>query len=294
MDLRTLRAFVEVVRQGGFSQAAKTVFATQSTISKAVRHLEDEVGVPLLDRIGHRSRMTAAGEVVYQRAVRMLAERDDLLAELDEIRGLKRGTLHLGLPPIGSNTLFAPVFARFRKRFPGVDIRLVEHGSTRLEALLLGGGIELAATLLPAAESFDTQAVRKEPLVALLPVDHNQASAYQLGFAQLADTPFILFEEGFALNRVILDEAARKGVKPVIAARSGQIDFIVELAAAGLGVGFLPKMIAEQRPHRDVRIVALDEPRTAWDMAMVWRKGGYLSHAARAWLEIIREIYTDA
>jgi len=56
VQLRTLRAFVEVVRQGGFSQAAKVVFATQSTVSKAVKQLEDEIGVPLLDRIGHRRR----------------------------------------------------------------------------------------------------------------------------------------------------------------------------------------------------------------------------------------------
>ena len=81
MELRTLRAFVEVVRQGGFTQAGKKVFATQSTISKAIKQLEDEIGVPLLDRVGHRSRPTAAGEIVYQRAIRMLAERDDLIAE---------------------------------------------------------------------------------------------------------------------------------------------------------------------------------------------------------------------
>ena len=56
MELRTLRAFVEVVRQGGFTQAAAKVFATQSTVSEAVKQLEDEIGVPLLDRIGHRSR----------------------------------------------------------------------------------------------------------------------------------------------------------------------------------------------------------------------------------------------
>src|SRR5258708_12237235 len=68
MELRTLRAFVEVVRQGGFTQAAKIVFATQSTVSKAVKQLEDEIGVPLLDRIGHRSKLTAAGEIVYRRA----------------------------------------------------------------------------------------------------------------------------------------------------------------------------------------------------------------------------------
>src|SRR5271154_1522369 len=103
MEIRTLRAFVEVVRQGGFSQAAKVVFATQSTVSKAVKQLEDELGVSLLDRIGHRSTLTSAGDVVYRGALKLLAERDNLLAELDDLRGLKRGTLRLGFPQVGSS-----------------------------------------------------------------------------------------------------------------------------------------------------------------------------------------------
>src|ERR1700761_6308257 len=113
MELRTLKSFVEVVRQGGFSQAAKVMFATQSTVSKAVRQLEDELGLPLLNRIGHRCVLTAAGEIVYRRTLAMLAVRDDLATELDELRGLKRGVLRLGLPPLGSNILFAPVFAAY-------------------------------------------------------------------------------------------------------------------------------------------------------------------------------------
>ncbi|MCC3263345.1 LysR family transcriptional regulator, partial [Paenibacillus polymyxa] len=84
MELRTLRALVEVVRQGGFSQAAKVVHATQPTVSKAVRQLEDELGMPLLDRQAQPLRLTAAGEIVYRRAIAMLAERDDLRAELDD------------------------------------------------------------------------------------------------------------------------------------------------------------------------------------------------------------------
>ena len=291
MDIRTLRAFVEVVRQGGFSQAAKTVFVTQSAISKAVRQLEDEVGIPLLERIGHHSRMTAAGEVVYARALRILAEREDLLAELDEIRGLKRGALHLGLPPIGSNTLFAPVFAKYRKRFPGIDIRLVEQGSTRLEEMLESGDIELGASLLPIAQGFATQPVRCEPLVALLPAGHDAAFKTRIQFEDLADTALILFEKGFALNRVLIAAARRKNIDPVIAARSSQIDFITELVAANLGVSFLPRMIARQRPHPGVRYIELAEPDTQWDMAMIWRQNGFLSHAARAWLEIVEEIY---
>ena len=233
MELRTLRAFVEVVRQGGFSQAAKVVFATQSTVSKAVKQLVDELGVTLLERAGPRSSLTAAGEIVLRRAQAMLAERDDLLAELDELRGLRRGLLRLGLPPLGSSTLFA-----------------------------------------------------------LLPSSHPCAHACAVTFPQLAASPFILFESGFALNAVILGACERHGLTPQVAARSAQIDFIVALVAAGLGIGFLPRMIAEQRAHPGVAQVPLAEPGTDWSMALIWRRGGYLSDAARAWLALVREHYS--
>jgi DNA-binding transcriptional LysR family regulator len=291
MELRTLRAFVEVVRQGGFSQAAKTVFATQSTVSKAVKQLEDEIGAPLLDRVGHRSKLTAAGEVVYRRALSMLAERDDLAAELDELRGLKRGTLRLGLPLVGSSILFAPIFAEFRRRYPGIDVRLTERGGDRLKEILLVGEVDLAAVLLPVTEDVEWQDVRSEPLMAVLPADHPLARQKSTDLAKLKDLPFVLFETGFAQNRLVLNGCKQRGFEPVISARSGQIDFIVELVAAGLGVAFLPRMIAEQRSHPNIRYVRLIEPETEWHMVMIWRRGAYLSYAAKAWLELAREIH---
>jgi DNA-binding transcriptional LysR family regulator len=286
-----LRAFVEVVRQGGFSQAGKVVFATQPTISKAVKQLEEELGLPLLDRMGHRSVPTAAGEIVYRRALAMLAERDDLIAELDELRGLKRGVLRLGLPPLGSSDLFAPLFAIYRSRYPGIDLRLVEHGSKDLERILLAGEVELAASLLPVAQELDWQDVRVEPLMALLPSDHALAKEEKVDFRSLAASPFILFDKGFAINRLVLDGCERRGFTPTIAARSGQVDFIVELVAVGLGIAFLPRAMAEHRHHPSVRPVLLDEPQTEWHLALVWRRSRYLSHAARAWLTLAREAH---
>lgn len=292
MEIRTLRAFVEVVRQGGFSQAAKTVFATQSTVSKAVRQIEDEIGAPLLDRLGHRSTLTVVGEIVYRRAVKILAERESLMAELDELRGLKRGTLRLGLPPVGSSTLFAPLFAIYRNRHPTIDIRLVEHGSDRLEEILHAGEIDLAASLLPVSDEFEWQEVRREPLVAVLKADHAFAEKASITLAELKDQPFLLFESGFALNRIIVDACRRAGIEPSVAARSSQIDFIVELAAAGLGIAFLPRMIAERRSHPAVRHVTLVDPGTEWHIAMIWRRGAYLSHAAKAWLALTQEFHS--
>lgn len=290
MELRALKAFVEVVRQGGFSEAAKVVFTTQSAVSKAVRQLEDELGLPLLNRIGHRATLTDAGEVVYRRAIAILAGRDDLLAELSELRGLTRGTLRLGLPPIGNDALFAPVFAVFRSRYPGIEIRLVEQGAKRLEEMVLADEVDLGASLLPMPDVFEWQTVRCEPMHVLLPSAHPLAGQQTVPLAALKDNPFLLFETGFALNGIILDACRAAGFAPDIAARSSQINFIVELVAAGLGVGFLPRLIAEQRQRSGIAHALVVEPGMEWNMAWIWRRGGYLSHAGRAWLDLAAEI----
>ncbi|WP_439373321.1 LysR family transcriptional regulator [Bradyrhizobium sp. DASA03120] len=287
MELRKLRAFVEVVRQGGFSKAGKVVFATQSTVSKAVKQLEDEIGVPLLDRIGHRSRLTAAGEIVYRHAIRILTERDDLVSELNALRGLKCGILKLGLPPVGSGILFAKLFAIFRKCYPGVEMRLVEYGSERLEEIVLAGEIELAASLLPVSEAFEWQDVKREPLAVLLPIDHKLSRCQSLDLSKLREMPVILFETGFASNRVIMDACRRHGFEPRVVARSSPIDFVIELAAAGMGAAFLPRMIAEQRRHLSLAWVPLHEADTDWHIAMIWRRDACLSPAARAWLDLV-------
>ncbi|GFE61960.1 LysR family transcriptional regulator [Geobacter sp. AOG2] len=286
MEIRALRAFVEVVRQGGFSRAAKAVFVTQSTVSKAVKQLEDELGVRLLERVGHQSRLTEAGEVVFRRAASILAQGDDLRTELEEVRGLKGGTLRLGFPLIGSNTLFARWFAAYRSRYPGVEIKLLEHGSQRLEELVLAGELDLAASLLPVSGEFDWQEVRREPIDVLLAADHPLARREKLTFKALADLPFILYGEGFALNPMIMAACRESGFTPRVATRSSQVDFIIELVAAGLGIALLPRLIAEQRPHPLTKRLPIEHPAIYWHMALVWRRGGYLSHAAQAWLAL--------
>lgn len=289
MELKNLRAFVEVIRQNGFTAAGKTLCATQSTVSKAVRQIEDEIGAPLLDRLALKPRLTAVGEAVYARALRMLAERDDLLLEIAELRGLKRGVLRLGLPPVGSGILFAPLFTRFRKLYPGIDIRLVEHGSARLEEILRLGEIDFAASLLPVDSDFAWHEIRRDPLMTLVAADSPLASKERVRIDDLRDIPLILFESGFAQNRVIINACHRAGFEPVVAARSSQIDFIVELAAAGMGAAFLPRLLDQRRTRVGVVSRVLDEPDVDWRLALVWREGAYLSDAARAWQALAME-----
>ncbi len=290
MNLRTLRVFVEVVRQGGFSQAAEVVSLTQSSVSKAVRTLEDELGTPLLNRIGHKSELTAAGEIAFRRALVLLAERNDLIAEINDLRDLKGGTLRIGLPPVGCGVLFAQMFATYRSRYPRVNIELIEHGSKKLRECLEAGEVDLAALLIPIDETFAYQQVRNEPLVAVLPGAHSLSQRKRINFSDLADSPFILFEEGFALNALIMAACDRRAIVPRVTARSGQIDFIADLVAAGLGVAFLPRMLAQKHKHAGIALVPLDEPDTDWNIALAWRAGAHLPPAAIAWLELAKEL----
>ena len=286
MELRSLRALVEVVRQGGFSRAAQTVHATQSTVSKAVKQLEDELGLRLLDRLGSKTKLTSAGEIVHRRAVAILAAASDMVAELDELRGLKRGVLRLGLPTIGSETLFAQRLAEYRNRYPGVEVRLVEHGSKRLEELILAGELDLGGSLLPVPTEFEWQEVRREPIDLLVAADHRLASAGAVEFKDIASEPFILFAAGYALNPIILDACKTSGFTPRVVTQTSQADLVIALVAAKLGIGFLPRMIAEQRPNPGVRHIVIGAPAIEWHMALVWRRGAYLSPEAKAWLAL--------
>ncbi len=289
MELRNLRTMVEVARQGGFSQAARVLFSTQSTVSKSVKQLEDELGEALFTRLSGGARLTEAGELVYARAVAMLAEAEHIQSELTELRGLLTGKLRLGLPIFGSAKLFAPLFTIFRSRYPGVEIELLEQGSAHLEAAILAGEVELAVSLLPVSESFEWQAVHDAPLMALLWADHPLRHRRNIQLAELSSSPFILFEHGFILNERIEEACRKRGFVPHASARSSQMDFIVALAAAGLGVPLVPQVMIEERKLSPLKAVCVNEPDLRWKAALIWRKEAKLSPAARAWLALTRE-----
>ncbi|MCT1147219.1 LysR family transcriptional regulator, partial [Pseudomonas aeruginosa] len=169
MEFRQLRSFVEVVRQGSFTQAAQVRHASQSTISKQVAQLEQSLGVQVLERNGPHVRLTDAGAVVFRRAEEMLRLRRDLLSELDDLSQLNRGELRLGLPLLGADALFAQRFAEYRRRYPNIAVHLVEGGSKTMEQAVLAGELELAGSLTPADDGFDYQPFCNEPLDVLLP-----------------------------------------------------------------------------------------------------------------------------
>lgn len=151
MDIRALRYFVELVREQSFTRASEKLFVTQPTISKMIRNMEEELGQPLLSRVGRRFTLTDSGQVLFNRAQTILAEMQQLEAELADLQSLQSGRLALGIPPMVGH-VYADLIRTYRSRYPGVELSIVEYGGRRIEQAVLAGELDLAITMLPTRE----------------------------------------------------------------------------------------------------------------------------------------------
>jgi DNA-binding transcriptional LysR family regulator len=289
LDVQTLRYFVEVARQQGFTRASESLHVTQPAISKAVKALEEELGAPLLLRERRRVQLTDAGRVVLERALGVLDSLRVIREEVVELAGLRRGRLRIGVPPIVGVAFFPPLLAEFHQAYPGIVLELREEGSHHIEALVSNREVDVGAVVLPTDEkAFGTMPFARDQLRAVLHPSHPLARRRALALRELEGTPFVLYRPDFALHGHILDACRRSGFKPTVVNESSHWDFIVAMVAANIGVGLLPQTLCRQLDHRQVCSVRMTEPVIPWNVALIWRRDRHLPPATRAWLELAR------
>jgi DNA-binding transcriptional LysR family regulator len=289
MDVHNLAAFVEVVRRGGFSRAGAALHLTQSAVSKAVKGIEEELGQPLLVRLGRRVTLTDAGRVVFDRAQAVLSALHSIEDEVAEVGAVRRGHLRLGIPPMVGAAFFPPVLGDFRTAYPGVVLELREVGARSVEALVAGGEIEAGATVLPTNLSvFEAMPLMRDVLRAVVHPRSPLARRRSVALRDLERVPFVLYREDFALHAHILEACRREGFSPQVASESSQWDFMAAMVAADMGVALLPKTICRRLDSTQVKVLALVEPELRWDLALIWKRDRHLPPAARAFIEVVR------
>jgi len=289
VDVRNLNAFAEVVRQGGFTRAGAVLHLSQPAVSKAVKALEEELGVPLLVREGRTVSLTDAGRVVLERAQLVLSTLHAIEEEVAEVGAVRRGRVRFGVPPMVGGAFFPPVLAAFRSAYPGVALELREEGARRVETLVLEGEIEVGATVLPTdAAAFEVVPLMEDVLRAVVHPRSPFARRKSLALRDLEKTPFVLYRADFALHVHILDACRRVGFSPQVASESAQWDFMAAMVAADMGVALLPRTICRRLDPSQVRVVPLVDPVLRWDLALIWRRERHLPPAARAFVEVVR------
>lgn len=286
MELRALKAFVEVAKSGGFTAAADRLALTQSSVSKLVARLEEELGQPLFQRHRRQAELTDGGRVVLHYAETILANAAGIEGALMELGELKRGELRIGIPPLGPR-LFVPHIAEFKRRHPAIDLQLFEDGSIAITQALLTGQLELGGLLAPLDDTrFEHRMLIDDHLVLLAPARSYWSKRSEVRLEELADEPFILFPPAYALNERIMEACRNAGFTPQVAGRSGQTGFILELIRHGIGITLLPSSALQQVDTGEFSTCTL-APQIPWRIDLAWARGSFLSAAARAWLAML-------
>ncbi|MFC0228095.1 LysR family transcriptional regulator [Serratia aquatilis] len=291
MDVRTLRYFVEVVRQQSFTRAAEKLFVTQPTISKMLRHLEDELECTLLIREGRKLHLTDSGQAVYQRGLAILDEFRQLEAELGDISSVKKGVLRLGIPPMVGRQI-AGMIRQFRQTYPGIELRISELGGLSVEQAVLSGELDLAMTILPIGpeQPLSFLPLFSHPMCVVAPKSTNWHNRTSINISELAAWPILIYNEDFTLYKMLMAAFQQAGFEPRIAVRSGQWDFLAAMVQAGVGIATLPEPVCQWLDKENLIWLPL-KPRMAWQVGLVWRHGSYLSHSAQAWIACCRDYW---
>ncbi|HEY2600407.1 MAG TPA: LysR substrate-binding domain-containing protein [Thermoleophilaceae bacterium] len=291
MELRQLRYLAAVARHGSFTLAAQELHVAQPAVSQQVRRLEQELGVELLSRTTRRVLVTEAGELALARAGRILADADALREEIDELHGLLRGTLALGVIPAVGALDPAPLLARFRARHPAVDIRLIETTLAETLDQLRADRLDVCfAFCLPerAGEGIAGERLFDEELALMVASGHPLAARRRVRLESLAGEPLIAPIAGASL-RLALDEALEKAGAPVhVAYESNEAATVRALTAQGLGVSVLPRSFADN-PGPELVPIAIVPKLPRVPVSVLYREGRRRPPAVEAFLSGVRE-----
>jgi LysR family nitrogen assimilation transcriptional regulator len=240
MDLKQLTALVTVSDVGSVTKAARLLHVVQPAVSRYIRSLEEELGVPLFDRTRHGMTLTPAGEVLATRARRALLELERARAEVRPDREHVRGIVTIGLLESTVEVLAAPLLESVAQQHPGVELRLVSAFSGHLQQWLDDGEVDMSLLYnLASTPSISVTPLLQESLWAVAPPDVDLAAA-ELTWDHLARQPLVIPVVGHGL-RILIDQALdTTDDKPDVVCQTNSMLVQKKLVASGAAWTVLP------------------------------------------------------
>jgi len=290
-DLWQLRYFVAVAEHLHFGRAAAALHISQPPLSRAIRALEERVGVRLFARSRRRVELTPEGTRLLGEARRVLGQ---LERTVQEVRGMARGEegrLRIGFVSLADYGVLPELLKSFKSTRPGIALALREMLSPEQAAALAAGELDFGFLLPPVsgAEALEHIVVQRERFVAALPVRHRLATAKgKLAVSALAGEPFVMVPRDIApgLYDIVTGLAARAGISFNVAQEAIQMQTVVSLVSSGLGAAIVPGSIANLG-RRGVVYRELADPHPKLDLWLAWPRSD-LSIAARDFLALAR------
>ena len=275
MNLADLRYLVAVADHRHFGRAAEACFVSQPTLSTQIKKLERELGVELFERHPRQVLLTAAGTRVVEHARQAVAQADAIRDVARQARDPESGSLRIGIFPTLGPYLLPHVVPALHRRFPNLELLLVEEKTEVVLQRLHDGLLDVGILALPVDEPhLHMVPLFEEEFVLAVPADHPLArSKKKVDLSVLDGEQLLLLEEGHCLRAQALSVCRLHGAAERTGFRATSLETLRQMVAAGVGITLLPELSvhAPVPEYEGVRLVRFRSPAPARRIAMFWR-----------------------
>ncbi|VTU46342.1 HTH-type transcriptional regulator GltC (plasmid) [Variovorax sp. SRS16] len=292
VTIRQLRAFAGVAEAGSFTAAAAQLNLTQSALSVLVRELEAEVGVRLFDRHTRGVLLSEAGREFQPRVRGLLSDLNEALSSVAELGARKKGFVRLAAPQLIASAVLPEVIAVYRKKFPGIEVRLTDTLPENLLEELASGRAELVfGHELPHGESVEGTVFLEDPFWLICRSDDPLARRRRVAWTDIASRTFIGPTRDF--RQRLLPELEVRTRERIAAAGTQDVSYLTTalgLVMAGQGITVGPSYAARLVRAYGLRMIELGSPvfKRRVSVYRVVRRGP--SPAAAAFIETLNEV----
>jgi len=288
LTLQQLRLFEAVTRHGSYTRAAEELFLTQPAVSLQLKRLEEQVGLPLLERVGKKIFPTAVGKAMYQSSIDILARVDQLKNEIEELKGEVKGVIQIAV--VSTTKYFMPdLLGKFLQKYPDVEPKLKFSNRARvIERLMNNVDDFVVMGQIPDDDALQAYPFLENILVMVAPLNHPLANKKNIPIEELVKERFLERETGSG-TRIVFDQLLAKhnlNIDPYM--ELGSSEAIKQAVTAGLGLAVLSLHSLELELEAK-KLVVLDVKnfpiKRRW--YMVHLKGKTLSLVARTFLDFV-------
>lgn len=285
MELRQLEYFLATVRAGTISEAARTLYLTQPSLSAQIRKLERELGGPLFVRLGRTLSLTPAGIALIPYAEDVLRRVEQSKQEVRRTIALHTGRLILGAIPSFDAAVLPRVLREFGTLHPEIEVSIREADvASAFEGMILQGDLDLAIQLLPCRhKDLESALLVREPIVLFVPPDHPLAERTSVAIEDLEHEPFVTLREGHGLRKHLFSLCRAAGFQPKISFETTQLGSVREMVLSGRGLAMMPRMLVSE----SVPWLYLERPEAYREVGVIWRRGAELSLVAQTFLQFL-------
>jgi len=294
MDIQHIRYFLAVAKHQSFSKAAESLFVTQPILTRCIKNLEKELGVQLIQRSTKHFALTEAGQLLQRSGAAILQQHQDIYRQMADLAGGQLGELRISSPGVLLDMYFPTLVAQYRKNHPGIRITIRESGTRTVVQEVLGGAADIGLVMLPLAEAAELEVF---PIVAdqihvILHKEHPMATQSSIHIRQLENQDIITYNQSTTLYHTLDKLCKEQGFTPNIACQSMMPRFILDTLSCGDWVGVFPAPMLQKSPRPELVGIPL-EPQMPWQIAMITKKGRYVSSAANSFLNFSREFLSQ-